>query len=82
MPLCLAARSIVVINDTLLESHHEFEQDSFRVLANVARARHTQVALEVAMVPRRLLSRFGGLDMSIEWPMEAGGSAVAVPYRR
>ena len=82
MPLCLTARSIVAINDTLVESQHGSAKENFLGVANVARARHTQVALEVAMVPRRLLSRFGGLDMSVEWPTEDGGTVVAVPYRR
>ena len=82
IPLCLTARSIVVINDSLIESQQESAEENFRAVANVARARHIQVALEVAMVPRRLLSRVGGLDMSIEWPTEDGGTVIAVPYRR
>ena len=82
MPLCLTARSIVAINDTLVESQQESAEESLRAVSNITHARHTQVALEVAMVPRRLLSRFGGLDMSIEWPTEDGGTVVAVPYRR
>ena len=82
MPLCLTARSIVAINDTLVECQHESTEWKLRTVSNIARARHSQVALEVAMVPRRLLSRFGGLDMSIEWPTEEGGTVVAVPFRR
>ena len=82
LPLFLTARSIVVINDALIESQQKSSEENLRAVANVARTRHTEVAFEVAMVPRRLVSRFGGLDMSIEWPTEDGGTVVAVPYRR
>ncbi len=51
MPICLTARSIVAINDTLIENQKEAEKESLQAGANVTRARHSQVALEVAMVP-------------------------------
>ena len=82
MPLCLTARSIVAINDTLVENQKETEKDNLRAGAEAVRARHSQVGLEVAMVPRRLLSRYGGLDMSTEWQTEDGRTIVAIPYRR
>ena len=45
-------------------------------------ARHSQVPLEVAMVPERLLSRFGGFDMSKVLPLEGGGEVIVIPERR
>ena len=57
MPLCLTARSIAVINRTLIDSQSESNGLNMEPLDRVVYARHAQVPLEVAMVPERLLSR-------------------------
>ena len=82
MPLCLTARSIAVANDTLIGSQREADKAGLQDGAEVVLARHTRVFLAVAMVPERLLSRFGGFDMTMEWSTEDGGTIVAIPYRR
>ena len=82
MPLCLTSRSVTVANDTLINSQKESDIAEQERGANVVRVRNSQVPLEVAMVPWRLLSRFRGFDMTIEWPMEGGGTIVAIPLRR
>ena len=82
MPLSLAARSVAVATDTLVDSQNETDKVKLQAGARLVRTRHSQVLLDVAMVPARLISRFGGPDMTTEWPTEDGGSIVAIPYRR
>ena len=82
MPLSLTARALTVATDTLVDSHGESEKAKLQNGARLVLARHTEVDLEVAMVPDRLISRFGGPDMTMEWQTEDGGTIVAIPYRR
>ena len=82
MPLCLTALSIATANETLVGSQREADKADLQAGARVVLARQSQVPLEVAIVPERLLSRFGGFDMTIEWQTEDGRTIVAVPYRR
>ena len=82
MPLCLTARSLTTVTHTLANCQEEARRSQLEREVNVVGARSSQVALEVAMVPRRLLSRFGGFDMTIEWETEDGRLFTAKPYRR
>ncbi|MDE2716946.1 MAG: DUF5677 domain-containing protein [Chloroflexota bacterium] len=82
MPLCLTARSIAVANDALIGSQREADKAGLQDGSEVLWERHARVLLAVATVPERLLSRFGGLDMTMEWSTEDGGTIVAIPYRR
>ena len=49
---------------------------------NIVGARHSQVLLEVAMVPEDLLSRFGGFFVSREVDLGGGRQIVFIPARR
>ena len=82
MPICLTASSIAVANDTLMNCQRELDKAELLEGSQVVRERHKKVLIEVAMVPGRLLLRFGGLDMTMEWPTEDGGTIVAIPHRR
>ena len=82
MPLCLTARSLTTVTHTLANCQEEAHRSQLDREVNIVGARSSQIPLEVAMVPRRLLSRFGGFDMTIEWETEDGRLFTAKPYRR
>ena len=80
MPLCLTSLSMAMVNDTLLRNLPDVSEDLKRH-AGVVWARQSQVPLEVAMVPARLLSRFGGFYVSTEIDL-GDGPVMVVPARR
>ena len=81
MPLCLTARSIAVINMALIDSQGESDKVNMEPMDRIVYARHSQVAWEVAMVPERLLSRFGGIDVGRDETTEDGRN-IYMPARR
>ena len=82
MPLCLTSRSTKVANDVFMNCQSEEVKAELQTGVELLWQRHQRVLVEVAMVPSRLLSRFGGIDMTRIWPAEDGGALVAIPYRR
>ena len=82
MPLCLTARSLTATTQVLANCQEETHRSQLEHEVNIVGARSSQVPFEVAMVPERLLSRFGGFDMTIEWTTEDGRRFTATPARR
>ncbi len=80
MPLCLTSLSIAMVNDILVRNQPDVSEDLIRH-AGVVWARQSQVPLEVAMVPERLLSRFEGFYVSTEIDL-GDGPVIAFPARR
>ena len=81
MPLCLTSLSMATINDMLVRNHSDGDKD-LGWHSQVVWARQSQVPLEVAMVPERLLSRFKGFYVSTEIDLGDGITTIAVPARR
>ena len=82
MPLCLTARSVSIVCEALATAQAGHDATKFTPSVRTVEARSGQVSWEVALVPERLLSRYGGFDMSIVEPMEGGGERIMIPKRR
>ena len=82
MPLCLTARSLSVTTDTLVSNVNEAKKTKPKTYESYTYWRHTQVLLEVAMAPERLLSRYRGFDLSFEIEGDDGRVSIFTPARR
>ena len=82
MPICLTARSVSIVCEVLASAQTGHDATELTPSLRIVEARSGLVALEVAHVPERLLSRFGGFDMSMVRPMEGGGELIIIPERR
>lgn len=82
MPLCLTAISLSVITDTLVMNQSHIDPTELEPYAYSLYVARNEVELEVSMVPDQLLSRYKGVDKSIELSTEDGRRWIVIPARR
>ncbi|MCY4367747.1 MAG: DUF5677 domain-containing protein [Chloroflexi bacterium] len=82
MPLCLTARSLSIVTDILICNVDQAKRPEPKAYQSYTYWRHTQVLLEVAMIPQRLLSPYRGFDLSFEMEGNDGRVLTFTPARR
>ena len=82
MPLCLTAHSLSTITETLVVNQNHVELTELAEYVDSVYIARNDVELEVAMVPELLLSKYKGVDKSIDLPAGEGKRLVAIPARR
>lgn len=82
MPLCLTSLSVATVTEILSKNQEDVHANDLEPHLRTVWARQSQVPLEVAMVPKDLLSRFGGFYVSRELNLDDGRQIIFIPARR